>query len=809
MAEVKNNGAEKATKDLSFEDFKTEVLADYKLICESREASLLGRKEVLTGKAKFGIFGDGKELAQVALAKSFEPGDFRSGYYRDQTLMFAIDQGDIRSFFSQLYAHPDVEVEPYSAGRQMNAHFATRSLDENGMWKDIKNIKNSSADTSPTASQMVRAVGLGLASKIYRENPELDKENPFSNKGREVVFATIGDASTSEGIFWESVNAAGVLKIPVAFVIWDDGYGISVPREYQTTKGSISEVLSGFGTNKEGEGIDIHTAKGWDYAQLCSVFQEGVANMRETHRPAIFHITEVTQPQGHSTSGSHERYKSEERLQWEVDFDCIEKFKEFILSSGLSTEEELDEIRKQAKKTASEQKREAWSMFSKTIKADLNEALGLIEALAQESPNGQFVSVAHRELSESLDPIRRDIVKYVKKALRITRGETGTARTNLINWKNNLAERARDMYNSHLHSESAEAALKVDHIAPIYPDDAEEINGFEVLNRTFDTLLTNHPEVIAFGEDVGKIGDVNQGFAGLQEKHGVHRVFDTGIREATIMGQGIGMAMRGLRPIAEIQYLDYLLYGLQPLSDDLATLQYRTKGGQKAPMIIRTRGHRLEGIWHTGSPIGMILHSMRGVNILAPRNMVQAAGFYNTMMKSDEPALIIECLNGYRLKERVPSNLAEFTLPLGQPEVLQEGEDVTLVTYGSCVRIAEEAIKTLNEVGISVELIDPQSLIPFDVDHMIVESLKKTNRVVFLDEDVSGGASAYMMQKVLEEQGGYFHLDSQPLTIAAHPHRSAYGSDADYFCKPNADDVFEAIYELIRESDPNRLPELY
>lgn len=809
MAEATKKGAGKAAEELSYEEFKQEVLADYKLACESREASLLGRKEVLTGKAKFGIFGDGKELAQIALAKTFKPGDFRSGYYRDQTLMFAIEQGNIQQFFAQLYAHTDLEADPHSAGRQMNAHFATRSLDENGMWRDIKNIKNSAADTSPTASQMARAVGLGLASKFYRENPELQNDNPFSNKGNEVVFATIGDASTSEGIFWESVNAAGVMRIPVAFVIWDDGYGISVPKKYQTTKGSISEVLSGFATNEEGDGIDIHTAKGWDYAQLCKTLQDGVAQMRETHRPAIFHITEVTQPQGHSTSGSHERYKSEERLQWEIDFDCIEKFKQFIIENGLATEEELDEIRKDSKNVARDSKKAAWDAFSATIKADLNDGLAHLAALAAESSQGQFIEAVHNDLKSALDPIRRDILKAIKKAIRLSRGEQGPARQAMIQWKQGLEERAKDMYNSYLYSESELSALKVPHVPAEYADEPEVLNGFEVLNRCFDNLIAKYPEIVAFGEDVGKIGDVNQGFAGLQEKHGEHRVFDTGIREATIMGQGIGLAMRGIRPIAEIQYLDYLIYGLQPLTDDLATLQYRTKGGQKAPMIIRTRGHRLEGIWHTGSPIGMILHSLRGVHVLVPRNMTQAAGFYHTLLQSDEPALVIECLNGYRLKEQVPSNFEDFNLPLGVPETLVEGTDVTLVTYGSCVRIAEEALQQLNEVGISVELIDVQSLLPFDINHQIVESLAKTNCVVFLDEDVPGGATAYMMQQVLETQGGYFHLDSQPICISAHPHRSAYGSDADYFCKPNAEDVFESIYNLMRETDPGRFPDLY
>lgn len=798
--------ANNETKKISFHQFVDEVLADYRLACLSREASLMGRKEVLTGKAKFGIFGDGKELAQLALAKTFQNGDFRSGYYRDQTWMMAAGITDLAGYFAQLYAIPSIEAEPATAGRQMNGHFASRSLDTQGAWKNLTTMKNSAADSSPTASQMVRAVGLAQASKMYRHHPELAHENNFSNKGNEVVFTSIGDASTSEGVFWESVNAIGVLKLPVAISIWDDGYGISVPRQHQTTKGSISEALKGMQVNEKGEGFDIYVIKGWDYASLCEGYAKGVQKIRETHTPAIFHIIEVTQPQGHSTSGSHERYKSKERLEWEKEFDCIKKMREWLLANEMTTEEVLAKIERDAKEEVNEAKKKSWLDYSLPIKHEISEAVGLLQQLREETQLSVLDDTI-KEIQSALDPYRRDILKSIYTALRITVGHSGIARAALIAWKNNYEAANAERYNTYLYSESAQNALQVEAVEAIYSEDSEVLNGFEIINKCFDDILANNPYVVAFGEDVGKIGDVNQGFAGLQEKYGEHRVFDVGIREATIMGQAIGLAMRGIRPIAEIQYLDYLIYGLQPLVDDLTCLQYRTKGGQKAPCIIRTRGHRLEGIWHTGSPIGMILGSLRGMYVLVPRNMTQAAGFYHTILKSDEPALIIECLNGYRLKERMPDNLYEFTLPLGKVEVLEEGNDITMVGYGSTLRICQEAIEQLKTFGISVELIDVQSLLPFDISHDIVTSLKKTNRLVVVDEDVPGGASAFILQQILEVQNGYRYLDSAPQTIAAKEHRSAYGSDGDYFSKPNAEEIFLRVYEMMRESQPSRFLE--
>ena len=791
------------TKKISFDSFVEEVLRDYKLACLSREASLMGRKEVLTGKAKFGIFGDGKELAQIALAKNFEDGDFRSGYYRDQTWMMASGIVDLEQYFAQLYAIPSIEDEPATGGRQMNGHFASRSLDENGHWKNLKEMKNSAADSSPTASQMVRAVGLAQASKMYRNNPSLAGENNFSNNGNEVVFTSIGDASTSEGVFWESVNAIGVLGLPVAISIWDDGYGISVPREYQTTKGSISEALGGMKLNEKGEGFDIYVIKGWDYASLCEGYAKGIKKIRETHIPAIFHIVEVTQPQGHSTSGSHERYKNKERLEWEKDFDCVKKMREWLLSNNMISEESLLAIELIAKETVNASKRAAWQKYSVPIKQEIAESTALLDGLRVSIGNDSLAETI-QELQNGIDPFRRDILKAIYKALRQTIGNTSIERQALIAWKNNFEAVNASRYNTNLYSESSLSALKVEAVEAIYSDDSEMLNGFEIINKCFDDILEKHSNVVAFGEDVGKIGDVNQGFAGLQEKYGEHRVFDVGIREATIMGQAIGLAMRGIRPIAEIQYLDYLIYGLQPLVDDLTCLQYRTKGGQKAPCIIRTRGHRLEGIWHTGSPIGMILGSLRGMYVLVPRNMTQAAGFYHTIIKSDEPALIIECLNGYRLKERLPDNLTEFSLALGKIEVLQEGVDITMVGYGSTLRVCQEAIDQLNEFGISVELIDVQSLLPFDLNHDIVKSLQKTNRLVVVDEDVPGGASAFLLQQILEVQDGYRYLDSKPMTIAAKEHRSAYGSDGDYFSKPNAEEIFMKVYGMMREHSPEK-----
>lgn len=803
-----STGKNEAKKtQISFEKFKKTVLDDYKLACESREASLIGRKEVLTGKAKFGIFGDGKELAQIALSKNFSAGDFRSGYYRDQTMMFAAGMTNTTEFFSQLYANTNIEEEPASGGRQMNAHFATRSLDENGNWKNLTQLKNSSADCSPTASQMARAVGLAMASKKYRENPNIKDSDKFSNNGDEVCFCTIGDASTSEGLFWEAINAAGVTKIPMVISIWDDGYGISVSNKYQTTKGDIGKVLEGF-ASKKGEGIDLYQVNGWDYASLCEAYENGVKKARETHRPAIFHIKELTQPQGHSTSGSHERYKSKERLEWESEYDCIQKMREWIIENELASSEDLDTIEGAAKKAALEAKKAAWKSFSSAIKTEVNEAIDLLHEAAENTKNAQLIDIFN-SLKSQTDPIRKDAFLSIKRAIWALRFENPPIKEKLLLKKEQWETENFNRYNSHLYSQSEQNALDVEVIPAEYDDNTSEINGYEILNKAFDAMLENDSRVFAFGEDLGKIGGVNQAFAGLQEKYGEERVFDTGIREATIIGQGIGMAMRGLRPIAEIQYLDYVIYGLQPLTDDLACLQYRTKGGQKAPLIIRTRGHRFEGIWHTGSPIGMILNAIRGMYFCVPRNMTQAAGMYNTLLKSDEPGLIIECLNGYRLKEKLPSNLGEMTVPLGVPEVLLEGNDITLVTYGSCVRIAEDAISQLDKAGISVELIDVQTLLPFDRHEIILESIKKTNRVIFLDEDVPGGASAYMMQQVLDKQKAYLYLDSTPKSISAKEHRSAYASDGNYFCKPNAEDIFEVVYGIMHEFDPHAYPALY
>ncbi len=793
---AKENKVKEATKDLSFDEFKKTVLEDYKLVNESRQASLLGRKEVLTGKAKFGIFGDGKELAQVAMAKAFKDGDFRSGYYRDQTFMFAIKQYSITEFFAQLYANPSVELEPASAGRSMNGHFGTRSLNSDGSWKQLTAMKNSSADISPTGSQMPRLLGLAYASKIYRNNPELKPYTDFSIDGNEVAFGTIGDASTSEGIFYETINAAGVLQVPMAISIWDDGYGISVSRKYQTTKDSISEVLKGFEKTDDKDGYYIYTCKGWDYAALCEMYEKGIAICREQHIPAIFHVQEMTQPQGHSTSGSHERYKGKDRLTWEEDFDCIKKFKEWILANTIATEEELHTIEYDAKRYVLECKKKAWEDFNNPIKAEIAEISSLFDDIAKASINAAFINKIKNELTTFIDPSRREVMSSVKKVLRLIENENSVAKDALTKWNNKAKEQNSDRYNSYLHSQSKDAALNIKEVKATYNDDAPMMDGREILQANFDVIFKNNPLVLAFGEDLGKIGDVNQGFAGMQEKYGEIRVTDTGIREATIAGQGIGLAMRGLRPIAEIQYLDYLLYAIQILSDDLATLQYRTKGGQKAPVIIRTRGHRLEGIWHSGSPMGMIINALRGIYILVPRNMTQAAGFYNTMLASDDACLIIEPLNGYRLKEKLPSNLGDYKVPIGVPEILCEGSDITIVTYGSMCRIAQDAVKQLQQANISCELIDVQSLLPFDIHGSIVNSLKKTNKILFLDEDVPGGATAYMMQQVLELQNGYRYLDAAPITMTSHPHRPAYGSDGDYFSKPNTEDIYDAIVAL-------------
>lgn len=779
-------------ESLSFDTFRNEVLKDYRVACESREASLLGRKEVLTGKAKFGIFGDGKEVPQVALAKFFKPGDFYTGYYRDQTFAFATGTASVEEFFSQLYADPDTNNDPHSGGRQMNSHFATRLVDKDGEFLDLANRKNLIAGMAPTASQMPRSIGLALASKSFRHVKELKQFTDLSNNGNEVCFATIGDASTSEGHFWETINAAGVLQIPLAIFVWDDGYGISVPRKYQTTKGSISEVLKGFQKKEDTNGIDIYKVKAWDYAGMCEVFEQGIKKIRDTHTPALFHVEEVTQPQGHSTSGSHERYKAPERLEWERQWDCIKKLKEWIITNTLATEEELNEIETEAKEAVRDSKNKAWEKYLAPIKEQVNASLNLFNNLTAGATNESIQKIA-AELSSNREPQRRDVLK----ALAAVLNETGNV--DLLSYYNSLREKNTALYNSYLYLEGAKSVLKVPEIKAEFTNDSPVINGYEILNRYFDNLFTTNAKVIAFGEDLGFIGDVNQGFAGLQAKHGEGRIFDTGIRELTIIGQGLGLAMRGLRPIAEVQYLDYLIYGLQPLTDDAATLHYRTVGMQSAPIIVRSRGHRLEGIWHSGSPMGMIINSLRGMYVCVPRNMVQAAGMYNTLLKGNDPALVIECLNGYRLKEKLPSNLSEFTVPLGIPEVIREGQDVTIVSYGSVLRIIQEAANQLEKAGISCEVVDVQTLLPFDINHIILQSLQKTNRIVFIDEDVPGGATGYMFNRVMEEQGGYKWLDVAPRTITSQAHRPAYGSDGDYFSKPNTEDVIRVIKEMMAE----------
>jgi pyruvate/2-oxoglutarate/acetoin dehydrogenase E1 component/TPP-dependent pyruvate/acetoin dehydrogenase alpha subunit len=785
---------------------KEEIIADYRIAVQSRIASILGRREVLTGKAKFGIFGDGKEVAQLAMAKAFRAGDWRSGYYRDQTFMFATGTSDLGKFFAQLYAHADVNADPASAGRMMNAHFSTRCLNPDGSWKNLMEIKNSSPDFSPTAGQMPRLVGLAYASKLYRENQQLKEFTQFSDHGNEVAFGTIGNASTSEGLFFESINAAGVLKIPMVISIWDDEYGISVPAEYQTTKKSISKALAGFEADEYGDGYLFYIVKGWDYHALCEAYINGVPKVRESHIPAFYHITEMTQPQGHSTSGSQERYKSKERLAWEAEFDCNRKMRQWMIANDVITETTLDQIEKEDKEIVDEAKRLAFEAFLHPIKQDILYVGPLLNDLSSQCSLGKEVAEIKTELEALREPLNRDVISSVRKAIRLANIEQAPAKEKLKEWVVQKIEQTEDQYGSHLYSESAEAALKVLEVKPIFSEKSPLINGSQVMVACFETAFARDPRIFAIGEDIGKIGDVNKGMDGLQEKFGEIRITDTGIREATILGQAIGAAMRGLKPIIEIQYLDYLLYALQTMSDDLATLQWRTKGGQKAPVIMRTRGHRLEGVWHSGSPMGMIINAVRGMYVLVPRNMVQAAGFYNTMLRSDDTALIIEVLNGYRLKEKLPDNIGDYTLPLGVPEILKEGSDATLVTYGACCRIAQDAIKELERFGISIELIDVQSLLPFDIHGIIGKSLAKTNRIVFLDEDVPGGASAYMMKEVLENQGGYKILDSAPVTITSKTHRPAYGSDGDYFSKPNSDEIFNVIYEMMNEAEPGKYP---
>jgi len=795
----------------SKQEFITEILNDYRIAFESREASLLGRREVLSGKAKFGIFGDGKEVAQVAMAKYFKDGDFRSGYYRDQTFMFATNNLTLQQWFAGLYGHTDLDAEPMTAGRQMGGHFGTQSLNRDGTWKDLTKIKNSSADISCTGSQMPRLVGLAMASKYYKQNPELQQKpfNKFSNKGTEIAFGTIGDASTSEGLFFEAINAAGVMQIPMLVSVWDDDHGISVPKKYQTTKESISEILKGFQREPGIPGYEIFKTKGWNYPHLCQTYEKAVKICREEHVPILIHVEEVNQPQGHSTSGSHERYKSKERLQWEIDFDPIKKMREWILENSIVSENEIKELEEKAKKNVIDAKNAAWMAYLTPILNERKQVADLFDELAATSENADTIALAKIELMSIKDPIRKDIYNAVKKILRLTRYENLEARPQLVEWLAGEKIADHDRYSSHLYSESAFNATKVQPLKPEYEDEPKIVDARVLLRENFDRILSKYPEVVIFGEDSGKIGGVNQGLEDLQAKYGEVRVFDTGIREATIIGQAIGLALRGLRPIAEIQYLDYLFYAIQIMSDDLASLQYRTKGGQKAPIIIRTRGHRLEGIFHSGSPMGMIINSIRGMYVCVPRNMTQASGFYNTLLAGDEPGLIIESLSSYRIKEKVPSNIGEFRVPLGVVETIREGTDVTIVTYGTCCRFALEASNMLEADGISVEVVDVQTLLPFDLDKQIVESVKKTNRLLVVDEDVPGGASAYILQKVLEEQEAYKYLDSAPKTLSAKAHRPAYTSDGDYASKPSSDDIYDAIYDIMHEADPERFPKIY
>lgn len=787
-----------ADAKLSFDKFREEVLSDYRIACISREASLLARKEVLTGKAKFGIFGDGKEIAQVAMAKFFQPGDFRSGYYRDQTFHFAIGQSTVQQFFSQLYADPDIQNDPNNAGRQMVSHFCTPLTDENGEWLDLANRRNTASDMAPTAAQMPRSLGLAFASRLFRRVPELNELKGLSDNGNEVCFCTIGDASTSEGHFWETVNAAGVLQVPLAIFVWDDGYGISVPKKYQTTKGSISDALSGLQKEENTNGLHIYKVKGWDYAGMCETFDEGLRIAREQHVPVLFHVEEITQPQGHSTSGSHERYKSQERLAWEREWDGLKKMREWILENSLSDEDEIEGIERQAKKEVKDSKDDAWQRYLTPIKKQVEKTTDLINTMINGVPDhAAALQKIVSQLALNREPLRRDIMKALYEAIAIA-GNSDAAFWTKDYYKDLQAEN-KELYNSKLYNEGAKSALKVSEVKATFSKEVQLINGYEVLNKYFDELFAHNKKVVAFGEDLGNIGDVNQGFSGLQAKHGEERIFDTGIRELTIMGQGVGLALRGLRPIAEIQYLDYLLYGLQPLSDDVASLHYRTYGQQSCPLIVRSRGHRLEGIWHSGSPMGMIINSLRGLYVCVPRNMVQAVGMYNTLLKGNDPGIIIECLNGYRLKEKLPSNLLEMTVPLGKPEVIREGTDITIVSYGSVLRIIQEAAAALEKQGISCEIIDIQTLLPFDTDHMIVESLKKTSRILFVDEDVPGGAAAYMFNHVMEQQQGYKYLDVAPRTVTGKAHRPAYGSDGDYFSKPNVEEIETAIKEMMAE----------
>ena len=805
---------------LSFEDFKTEVLNDYRIAKISRECSLLGRREVLTGKAKFGIFGDGKEVPQLAMAKAFKIGDFRSGYYRDQTFMMAIGELTPQQFFAGLYAHTDIKADPMSAGRQMGGHFSTHSLNEDGTWKNLTNQYNSSSDISPTAAQMPRLLGLAQASKIYRYEKSVQHKSKFSNKGNEVAWGTIGNASTSEGLFFETINAAGVLQVPMLMSVWDDQYGISVHAKHQTTKESISEILKGFQREENANGYEIFVVNGWDYVKLIDTYNKAAKIAREEHVPILIHVKELTQPQGHSTSGSHERYKGAERLAWEKEHDCIQKMRKWILDFELETdggetlrfidsEEEIIILEKEAKKEVLSAKRNAWNAYINEIKQEVTTACQLLENVAEKSKNGTFISKLKEDLIAIVEPSRKDVLSATRKSIRYLTDENFAEKILLQNFIKKTIKIANQKFSSLLHSESDFNALSVSEKKPVYAKNKTLVDARVIMRDNFDAILKKHPEVVIFGEDAGFIGDVNQGLEGLQEKYGEIRVADTGIREATIIGQGIGLAMRGLRPIAEIQYLDYLLYALQIMSDDLATLHYRTFGKQKAPLIIRTRGHRLEGIWHAGSPMAGIISNVRGIHVLVPRNMTKAAGFYNTLLEGDEPALVIECLNGYRLKEELPLNLGEYKTPIGVVETIKEGADLTVVSYGSTLRIVEEVAKELQQVSIDIEIIDAQSLLPFDVNHDCVKSLAKTNKLLIIDEDIPGGASAYILQEILENQNGYMHLDSKPATLTAKAHRTAYGTDGDYFSKPSAEDIFEKIYEIMNDENPSKYKNLY
>jgi pyruvate/2-oxoglutarate/acetoin dehydrogenase E1 component/TPP-dependent pyruvate/acetoin dehydrogenase alpha subunit len=793
--------------EITFEDFKAEVLKDYQLAVTSRECSLLGRREVLTGKAKFGIFGDGKEIPQIAWAKAFKNGDFRSGYYRDQTFMMAIGELTIQQFFAGLYANTDLKEEPMSAGRQMGGHFATQSLDDKGQWKNLTEQKNSSADISQTAGQMPRLLGLAQASKIYRHVKGIDSTN-FSKQGNEIAWGTIGNASTSEGLFFETINAAGVLQVPMVISIWDDEYGISVHARHQTTKENISEILKGFQRDKKHNGYEIFRVNGWNYPELIDTYQRAAQVSRKDHIPVMIHVQELTQPQGHSTSGSHERYKNQERLNWESEYDCNVQMRAWVISNNIATDDELITIEREIKKAVRAGKKAAWDSFIQPVADERNEALMLLDQLVSSSSNGVFIKKLRNDLASADDPLRKDILSATRKALRYVVSEESSEKLTLQNWITTYIKSKQPKYSSHLHSESIMSALNQAEVKPTYDANSKDVDGRVVLRENFDAILGNYPEALIFGEDAGYIGDVNQGLEGLQEKYGELRVSDTGIREATIIGQGIGMAMRGLRPIAEIQYLDYVMYALQIMSDDLATLHYRTKGRQKAPLIIRTRGHRLEGIWHSGSQMGGILNLIRGIHVLVPRNMTKAAGFYNTLLESDEPALVVECLNGYRLKEKLPNNIGEFKTPLGVVETVREGDDITLVSYGSTLRLVQQAAKELQIAGIDAEIIDVQSLLPFDLNHDIVKSIFKTNRVMVIDEDVDGGASAYILNEIINTQNGFQYLDSQPKTLAAKSHRPAYGTDGDYFSKPSVEDIFEAVYEVMHELSPTDFPRL-